>query len=116
MHEGAIIHSVFETAKKIKEDENLQKITKVRIIVGKMHQIVDEIMFMYFDFMKKEYRGFEESELFIETINVKIKCLDCGKISEITEPVFLCSFCGSMRTEIVAGNELHIASVEGIKE
>jgi Zn finger protein HypA/HybF involved in hydrogenase expression len=80
-----------------------------------MHQIVEEIMIMYFDFMKKEYEGFENSALKIEEINIKIECHNCQKISAINEPVFICPFCGSANTEIIAGNELHIASVEGFK-
>ncbi|RLC51775.1 MAG: hypothetical protein DRZ79_02270 [Candidatus Cloacimonadota bacterium] len=115
MHEGAIIHSIFETAKTIKEKENLKEISKIKIIVGQMHQVVEEIMFMYFDFMKKEYEGFENSELKIENINIKILCNHCGKTSEINEPVFVCPHCGSMETEIIAGNELHIASLEGMQ-
>ena len=63
MHEGSIVKSLFDIANKIKEDENLVEIHKIKVIVGKFHQIVDEVMFMYFDLMKKEYKDFENAEL-----------------------------------------------------
>ncbi len=55
MHEGAIVHSLLEIAKDIRIKENLEEVIEVRIVVGKFHQIVEEVMITNFDFMKTGY-------------------------------------------------------------
>ena len=116
MHEGAIVHSLFEIAKEIKEKEKLITINEVNIIVGKFHQIVEEVMLMHFDLMKAEYDGFENAKLIMKEIEVKIKCNNCEKESVIDEPIFFCEKCESFDTELISGKELHIETIEGVKE
>ena len=116
MHEGAIVHSLFEIAKDIKEKEKLIEITEVKIIVGKFHQIVEEVMMMYFDLMKDEYEGFENTVLTMKEIDVKIKCNKCNQESILNEPIFFCSNCESFDTELISGKELHIETIEGMRE
>ena len=70
MHEGSIVKSLFDIASKIKEDEKLIEIQKVKVVIGKFHMIVDDVFLMYFDLMKKEYKGFENAELLMEEKDV----------------------------------------------
>ncbi len=116
MHEGAIVHSLFEIAKEIKEKENLIEIKEVKIIVGKFHQIVDEVMLMHFDLMKTDYKGFENAKLSIKELDVKIKCNNCGEETILNEPIFFCEKCESFDTELISGKELHIETIEGVQE
>ena len=113
MHEGAIVSSLFEVAEKSQKDANLKDIQKVKIIVGKFHQIVEEVMQMHFNIMKKDIPGFEDAELLMEEKDVKIKCSGCGKIFTIDEPIFICPDCESIETEMIQGKELYIATMEG---
>jgi len=116
MHEGAIVHSLFDIAKEIKEKENLIEIKEVKIIVGKFHQIVEEVMTMHFNLMKSEYEGFENSILKMKEIDVKKKCKNCGQESILDEPIFFCSKCESFDTELISGKELHIETIKGMRE
>ena len=116
MHEGAIVHSLFDIAKEIKEKENLIKINEVKIIVGKFHQIVDEVMDMHFNLMKADYEGFEDAILTMKEIEVRIKCNECEDEFQIDEPIFFCEKCESFDTELISGKELHIETIEGMKE
>ena len=115
MHEGAIVHSLFEIAKEIKEKEKIIEIIELKIIVGKFHQIVEEVMMMHFDLMKAEYKGFENAVLKMKEIDVKIKCKNCGQESILNEPIFFCSNCESFDTELISGKELHIETIEGMR-
>jgi hydrogenase nickel incorporation protein HypA/HybF len=116
MHEGAIIRSLFEIAEQIKQDENLIKITKIKIVVGKFHQIVDEVMQMHFNLQKQDRSGYEEAELVMIEKEVIVKCEKCGEISNLTEPVFYCLNCSSPDTRIISGNELYIENMEGYQD
>ncbi|MDO9576908.1 MAG: hydrogenase maturation nickel metallochaperone HypA [Candidatus Cloacimonadales bacterium] len=115
MHEGSIVSSLFEIAEQSKKDANLKEITKVKIVVGKFHQIVEEVMLMHFDIMKQDIPGFENAVLEMEEKDVKIKCSGCGKIFTIDEPIFICPDCDSIETELFQGKELHIQTMEGIE-
>jgi len=112
MHEGAIVHSLFELAKDIKDKENLKTISVVKIVVGKFHQIVEEVMMTNFEYMRSDYPGFENSELKMSEVDVKVKCEDCGHEFTIYEPIFLCPNCESFKTEMITGKELYIESIE----
>jgi len=116
MHEGAIVHSLLEIAKDIRIKEDLKEITEVKIIVGKFHQIVEEVMMANFDFMKTEYDGFDNAELIMTEKEVSIKCVDCQHEFTIDEPIFMCPKCDSFNTELISGKELYIETMEGMKE
>jgi len=116
MHEGAIVRSLLDIAEKIKEDEQLIRVTRIKIIVGKFHQIVEEVMMMHFGIMKKDLSGFEDTELLMIEKDVVIKCVDCGEVSNLTEPVFYCLKCSSPDTDFISGNELYIEKIEGLKD
>ena len=116
MHEGAIVHSLLEIAKDIKIKENLTEITDIKIVVGKFHQIVEDVMFANFNFMKTEYDGFENAALNMIEKNVRVKCEDCKHEFTIDEPIFMCPKCSSFNTELISGKELYIESIEGIKD
>jgi len=116
MHEGAIIHSLLEIAKDIRLEENLKEITEVKIVVGKFHQIVEEVMITNFKFMKTEYEGFEKAILKMTEKEVNVRCKDCQHEFTIDEPIFMCPKCDSFETELISGKELYIETMEGIKD
>jgi len=116
MHEGAIVSSLFQIALEIKEKEKLKNISLIKVTMGKFHQIVPEVMEMHFNIMKKEYKGFEDAELEMEEKDLIISCPNCGKKTKLTEPLFICPECGSIETDIIQGNELYIASMEGYRD
>ncbi|MCF7794122.1 MAG: hydrogenase maturation nickel metallochaperone HypA [Candidatus Cloacimonetes bacterium] len=113
MHEGAIVHSLLELAKDIQKKENLKEITKVKIVVGKFHQIIEEVMLTNFEFMKTEYEGFENAILTMSEKDVRVKCKNCQHEFTIDEPIFMCPECDSFDTELISGKELYIQTLEG---
>ena len=115
MHEGAIVKSIFESAKEIKSKEKLVEITTIKIIVGKFHQVVRDVMFTYFNNMKLEYKGFEQAELKMIEKDVKVKCKSCKKEFTIDSPIMMCPYCNSFETELISGKELHIATIQGTR-
>mgnify|MGYP003970669893 CR=1 FL=1 len=113
MHEGARIHSLLEIAKETKIKENLKKVTEIKIVVGKFHQVIEEVMITNFKYMKDDYDGFENAILTMTERNVRVKCLDCNHDFSIDEPIFMCPKCNSFNTELTAGKELYIETIEG---
>jgi hydrogenase nickel incorporation protein HypA/HybF len=113
MHEGAIVSSLFEIAEHSFQDSGLSRVTKVRIVVGKLHQIVTDVMVMHFDLMKRDIPGFEQAVLEIKELDPEIRCKRCGAAMVLDEVDFSCRACGSEDTELTYGNELYIDALEG---
>lgn len=113
MHEGAIIRSLLEVAEKCRKSENLKQIQSIKVIVGKLHHIVNEILQMYFDLLRMEFPGFEKAVLEIEEREVRLQCKDCRKTVSPQEAMFICPNCCSIRTEVIEGDELYIESITG---
>ncbi|MCF7920538.1 MAG: hydrogenase maturation nickel metallochaperone HypA [Candidatus Cloacimonetes bacterium] len=113
MHEGAIIRSLLDVAHQVQLKENLTTVTKLIIVVGKMHQIIPQVLITNFDYMKTEYPGMENALLEMQETDVQIRCRDCQKLISLETPDFHCPACGSTQTEVVSGNELYIDSLEG---
>lgn len=113
MHEGAIVRSLFNIVESYRSQTELKEVHKVKAVIGELHQVVDEFMQRYFDFMKAEIEGFENAVLEIEKRFPVLRCNGCQETNILKEAVFTCSKCGSSRTEIVHGNELYVDSIEG---
>ena len=116
MHEGVIVKSLFEIAVKSREESGLKEVQRVKVVIGKFHQIVRDVMEMYFNIMKKDYEGFQEAVLEIEERDLEISCRNCKQVIKLKEPEFTCSGCHSINTEVVHGNELYIESLIGSSE
>jgi len=113
MHEGAIAKSLLDIASQSFMEADLSEVTLVKVIIGKFHNIVNDVLQMHFDLMKKEIAGFEQAILEIEEKDLVIKCRKCHKTTGINDISFACSDCGSTDTDLIQGNELYIASIEG---
>jgi hydrogenase nickel incorporation protein HypA/HybF len=115
MHEGSITKSLLALAEKSRKEEDLKEVTRVKIVVGVLHHIIQEVMLMHFDLMKIDHRGFEEAVLEIEERQIKLRCSECCATIELQQAVFICPECHSTETEVIEGNELYIESITGIR-
>lgn len=112
MHELSIASALSEIVVETGLKGDLEKITKVNIVVGEMIQIVPEI----FEFSFREcVRGTiaEDAELEVEIISTRVKCSNCESEFQLPEMSFSCIYCGSVEIEIINGKELFVKSIEG---
>jgi hydrogenase nickel incorporation protein HypA/HybF len=115
MHEGSIAKSIIDSSLSIIEKEGLKKAITIKIMVGKIHAIVPQLLFELYDIMKEDYPKLSESQLEIEELDVKIFCNHCQQETLLDEPFFICPKCGSPDVKMLQGKELHIVSIEGEK-
>ena len=54
----------------------------------------------------------EGARIEAETLPLKVRCRDCERESEITRASIACPFCGSLRLQILSGNEFLIDRIE----
>jgi len=93
------------------EKANANKVINVKVVMGRCTCLVPQIVNDYYELMS-EGTVAENSKLHIERINGKVKCNDCGEISEISDFRVVCPKCNSRNTSLIAGKEFYIDSIE----
>jgi hydrogenase nickel incorporation protein HypA/HybF len=97
--------------------ENVAKdkeVEKVVVKIGKMSGIEPYFLKESFDIFK-EGTICENAEMEIIETEIKIRCYECDKESEIKGFDFHCPVCGSGKTKIISGEEMNIEYIE-VKE
>ncbi len=87
------------------------RVKTVYLEVGRLRYLVPEIMTTCFTQIKKSDK-LKQAKLDLKVLPVKIRCLDCGKLSETDDNNFICSFCLSQNIDMVSGKEFILKSIE----
>ncbi|HAG09252.1 MAG TPA: hydrogenase maturation nickel metallochaperone HypA [Desulfotomaculum sp.] len=112
MHETALIAEVLKTVRQSALENNLPKVTKIKLAIGKLSMALPEALIFAFQVLKKGTIC-EEAELEIESKEIILQCLDCTQEFRSQDYNFSCPFCARSRIKIIQGRELHIISFEG---
>lgn len=107
MHELSIASAVVATAERHAEG---RPVAVVNVRAGELRQVVPDSLEFYFGFVARE-TVCEGAALEIEVVPARLRCGDCGDEWELEAPIFRCA-CGSTTTEVVAGDELNVVSIE----
>jgi hydrogenase nickel incorporation protein HypA/HybF len=111
MHELSIVQSMMKIIQKASKGK---EVTKVVVKIGKMSGIEPYFLKESFDFFK-ENTVCKNAEMQIIETDVKIRCFECNGESVIKGYDFHCPVCGSEKTKIISGEEMHIEYIE-VKE
>jgi hydrogenase nickel incorporation protein HypA/HybF len=112
MHEITLMQSVLEAVSRSASIHHLTRVTKVKLIVGKLTAVLPEAL--QFAFMAlTPHTALAGATLIIEEQPVKLQCLTCNRTFEVAEPLFLCGGCGGTAVQLLAGKELYLAYYEG---
>ena len=137
MHEWALAESILTTAVEAAEKEKLKTITEIKVGIGELQQIEQDIFEFALDEIIKEQEGkLKGVKITIETEKSTLKCKSCEntwkfndikkKLNEdeseaihfIPEVAFVhtrCPKCGSPDFEITTGRGISITSITGEK-
>jgi hydrogenase nickel incorporation protein HypA/HybF len=112
MHEMSIAVSILDTVEKEARKNNLSKISKVKLKIGEMANIVPEILVSSWEILVKDTMA-EDAELDYDLLPLMGKCGECNAEFPIENIVFHCSRCHSPNIKVISGEELNIVYVEG---
>ena len=135
MHEWALAESIIITAVKTAEKKKLKKISEIKISIGELQQIEQDILgFALGEIIKSQDGKLKNVKTIIETEESILKCKNCEnkwkfadmkkKLSDdesesihfIPEVTFVhtrCPKCGSPDFEITSGRGVSITSIKG---
>lgn len=113
MHEFSICERIVEAV--LDEYSRLDpapcRLCKVRVVVGRLHQIVPEYLTFAYDALTRDTTA-QGSKIELVSVPVVVRCRACGWDGNIELPLFRCGGCGSLDVEMLGGKELYLDHLE----
>jgi len=132
MHEWALAEAVIAAALQTAQEEGLKKVTEVRIIIGEMQQIEQDIFCFALNQLKPA--EFAQTKFELEEEKAELKCRACGYawpfstkkldrasveavhfVPEVAHAYVQCPRCNSPDFEIVKGRGVWLKTLKGVK-
>ena len=112
MHELGIMTGVMDAVTKSAHDAGADKVLKVTLSVGEMTECIQDALEFAFEALTEDDPFVRDAELTINMIKPKCRCMECGTEFEHDRFHMFCPECDSFATELLAGRELQIDSIE----
>jgi hydrogenase nickel incorporation protein HypA/HybF len=132
MHEWALAEAVISAACEAADTQGLKEISEVRISVGELQQIEEDVLEFALSQLKKD--KLEGARFRIVKARARFKCRVCGHgwifngkelghgaveaihfVPEIAHVYVKCPRCGSPDFEVLGGRGVWLLSVKGVK-
>jgi len=132
MHEWALAEAVIAAASEAADKEGLREVTEVRIRVGELQQIEQDVLIFALSELGKA--KLEGAEFKIEKAKARMRCRACGHkwifdekkldegiveaihfVPEVAHAYVKCPRCGSPDFEVLEGRGVWLLSVKGVK-
>ena len=112
MHEFSVTKSLVDLCQQEAEKNNMKRIRRITIKLGKFTGFSPDSIQFYFDYLKPD-TCLEDANLNFKEVPIIIKCNHCKKQSKIDEPIMICPECGHPEIELLSGREFFVESIEG---
>lgn len=115
MHEMSIISGMLGVVRDEMAKHGLKELTAVRLVYGKLANVVPEALELAFEIMTEE-QGFKNVQLTLVEVPAKLKCRGCG-VEFTPEDGSIhfapCPTCGEeLGHSVLSGRELYIENIE----
>lgn len=111
MHELGIITGVMDAVETSARQAGATRVLKVNLSVGEMTEAIEDALQFAFEALSEQTMC-EGATLDITMVKPRSHCFECGADYEHDRFHMLCPECGSFATELIAGRELQIDSIE----
>lgn len=111
MHEFSLMMGVLDAVETSAKENNAQRILEVRLVIGEMSEVLEDAMSFAFEALTPGTLA-EGARLSMTKVVPKSRCLACGEEYEHDRYHLACPQCDSLVTELLAGREMHIESME----
>ena len=111
MHEMSIISGVIDAVVPSAEQAGAERVLAINLRIGDMTEVVDEALAFAFEALT-EGTLLEGAKLNVTKVHPKSVCFECGAEFDHDRFHRSCPSCGSFETQLIAGRELEIESIE----
>ncbi len=111
MHEYPFVQSILQITLEHAKKAGAKRVLALHLVIGQMSSIVDDSVQFYWDILSKGTIA-EGAELHFHRIPVVYRCWDCGHTYQLDGEHLACPQCGSLRVQLVQGDEFRLESIE----
>lgn len=112
MHELGIMTGVIDSARSAATDAGADKLLSITLSVGEMTEAIEDALQFAFEALCEDDPFLAGATLEVNMVRPKSRCLECGNVYEHDRFHMFCPSCDSFATELIAGRELQIDSIE----
>jgi hydrogenase nickel incorporation protein HypA/HybF len=110
MHEVSVCQSILNTIEDEFNNDGLENIREIHLKVGMLSCIEPGLLKNVFKYIKVD-GPFQKAELFVELVEVRAECENCGEKFKVEQYRFVCPKCESPVSNIIEGKELLIHKI-----
>jgi|RhiMethySRZTD1v2_1073278.scaffolds.fasta_scaffold98413_4 hydrogenase nickel incorporation protein HypA/HybF len=111
MHELSVAANILETVQQHVPLDRASAARAVRVQVGDLAGIIADSLDFCFGALVAG-TPYDGCHLAIERVPARCDCADCGRIFNLTSPMFACPGCGSSAIATSGGTDLRIVDIE----
>lgn len=111
MHEMSIVAGVLDAVTASANQAGATRVLSISLSIGDMTEVVDEALEFAFEALT-EGTLCEGAQLVVNKVHPRSLCLECGNEFDHDRFHRRCPACESYETQLVAGRELQIDSIE----
>jgi hydrogenase nickel incorporation protein HypA/HybF len=112
MHELAITQNLIALVEDECNKQHILNPTKIMVDLGFFTTYSKECILFYYSLLRKDIPLLKKTKLKINTIEGKIQCDECKKISTVNDPrMILCQHCHSLNVQIIQGKEFILREI-----
>jgi hydrogenase nickel incorporation protein HypA/HybF len=111
MHELSLMQSAIEHALHAFDRAGGVRIRGIRLRIGAWSGVVPEALHLAFEIVTQGTVA-EGAILEVDTINARCRCVRCRSEFSPANALAECPLCGNARLQLLAGQELELASIE----
>lgn len=111
MHELSLCRALIDKVEEIARDRRATAVLEVRLGIGPLAGVERRLLEEAYPLACAGTLA-EGSRLACESTPVRVRCRSCGAETDALPNRLLCGACGDWRTDLVAGDELMLMSLE----
>lgn len=111
MHEMSLMMGVLDAIEASAKENKALRVTEVKLVIGEMAEVLGDAMDFAFEALTPGTLA-EGAKLSMTRITPKSRCLACNTEFEHDRFHFACPQCDSLASELLAGREMYIESME----
>jgi hydrogenase nickel incorporation protein HypA/HybF len=112
MHELAISESITELVVDCAQRGHIARVARVVVEIGAAAGVDPDALMFCFPVTTVETAA-AGAELVINRVELQMRCEDCGEVYSPKTQVSSCPICGSFASQLLAGREMRVVSIEG---
>ncbi|CAO0824336.1 Hydrogenase maturation factor HypA [Desulfarculales bacterium] len=111
MHELSIAQALLDIVLDEAQIHGVSKVVRVGVRVGAFTNVVPDSLAFCFDLVKAGTVA-EGAELKLTPVPLAGVCQECNTELDMSEPIFSCPHCSSLKVQVTQGQELYIDYIE----